>query len=139
VSVLRKRLGDAGERVARSWYEQRGFRSVATNWRCPQGEVDLVVVRAGLLVFCEVKTRRSTGFGDPREAITPAKLASMRKVAGAFLAAEHEGDAGRSGSKPSDDDVASWSAACIERIRLDVACVYWGEPPRVQVLAGVGE
>lgn len=134
MSVLRKRLGDAGERLARQWYEQRGYDWVTSNWRCPQGEVDLVVRRPGLLVFCEVKTRRSAGFGDPREAITRLKLATMRHVAGAYLAAQQEAQACN-----DNEAMRVVNLKGADAIRLDVACVYWGQPPRVQIVAGVGD
>ena len=57
---------------------------VAKNWRSPLGELDLVVAGEGVLVFCEVKTRRS-GPGAPFEAVTPAKQRKIRALAEAFL------------------------------------------------------
>src|SRR5699024_12180509 len=63
---------------------------IYVNWRCPSGEVDIVAARDGALVFFEVKTRTSTRFGHPLEAISAAKLARMRRVAGAWLARSEE-------------------------------------------------
>lgn len=83
----RKRLGAAGERLAATWLEARGFRIVRRNWRCPYGELDLVAESGGELVFVEVKTRRGTSMGLPEEAITPAKRQHLVASAQAYLAA----------------------------------------------------
>ena len=60
------------------------------NWRCREGEIDLVLADGDEIVVCEVKTRRSTRFGTPVEAITRAKKARLRRLAGCWLA-EHRG------------------------------------------------
>ncbi len=75
----------AGERAAREAYVARGYRVVASNWRCPLGELDLVVARDGLVVFCEVKARGSP-LAAPHEAVGVAKRRKVRAVAEAFLA-----------------------------------------------------
>lgn len=74
-------LGRRGERLAERHLLARGYRLVERNWRCRQGEIDLVVRDGDALVFVEVKTRTSTAFGHPFEAITPAKLARLRRLA----------------------------------------------------------
>lgn len=58
---------------------------MARNWRCPLGELDLVVVRRDLLVFCEVKTRSGPAFGGGYEAVTRAKRRRVRNLAELFL------------------------------------------------------
>jgi putative endonuclease len=63
-----------------------GFEQVARNWRCRLGELDLVVARGGLLVFCEVKTRSGAAFGGGYEAVTVTKQRKLRRLAEAFLA-----------------------------------------------------
>lgn len=80
--------GRAGEEAALRVYLGRGFWPVARNWRCALGELDLVVRRAGLLVFCEVKTRSGSAFGGGYEAVTWSKRRKLRQLAEAFLAAE---------------------------------------------------
>jgi putative endonuclease len=86
VTVGRQRLGAHGERVAARRYEARGYTVVARNWRCNDGELDLVLRGPGVLVFAEVKTRSSDRFGVPAEAVTPAKQRRIRKLAQRFCA-----------------------------------------------------
>jgi putative endonuclease len=87
VTQARRALGAAGEARAARWYEARGYRIVDRNWRCREGELDLVVVRRGVLVVVEVKTRRSDRFGTPAEAVTPAKQQRLRQLALRYVAA----------------------------------------------------
>ena len=85
----RAALGRWGEDLAAEHLEAAGARVLARNWRCRQGELDIVAVEAdGTLVFCEVKTRSGTGFGEPAEAVGPAKARRLRVLAGLWLA-EH--------------------------------------------------
>ena len=84
----RQRLGARGEQLAADWYTAQGYTVVARNWRCRDGELDLVVARDGELVFCEVKTRSSDRFGVPAEAVTWAKQRRLRVLAARYLA-EH--------------------------------------------------
>ncbi|MCU0309999.1 MAG: YraN family protein [Acidimicrobiales bacterium] len=81
----RQALGAHGEALAARWYEARGYRVVARNWRCRDGELDLVLTRGRTLVVCEVKTRSSAAFGSPAEAVTPAKQARIRRLAVRWL------------------------------------------------------
>jgi Uncharacterised protein family UPF0102 len=69
----RLELGRLGEALAASLLEAAGLRVVARNWRCREGEIDLVAAGPGLLVFCEVKTRRGSGYGSPAAAVTPGQ------------------------------------------------------------------
>lgn len=78
-------LGLAGEDLAAAWYEAHGYEVLARNWRVREGELDLVVRRARTLVFCEVKTRSSTAFGSPAEAVTRDKRDRIRHLAATFL------------------------------------------------------
>jgi putative endonuclease len=95
-------IGARGEDAAAEAYRRRGYRIVARNWRCRLGEIDLVIERGGMLVFCEVKSRRGAGFGGGYEAVTLRKQAKLRALAEAFLQAH--------GSRP-------------QAIRFDVASV----------------
>jgi putative endonuclease len=111
VTLVRRRLGAAGEEAAAGWYSARGYEVVARNWRCREGEIDLIVRRGGTVVFCEVKARTSDAFGVPAEAVTRAKQQRLRRLAARWLA-----------------ESAAGSAA---EIRFDVASVLAG---RVEVI-----
>ena len=82
-------LGRRGEALAAEALLQRGFAIVAQNWHCPEGEVDLIVQRAGEWYFVEVRTRRiihrGSGYGSPEESLTPRKFARMGAVARRYL------------------------------------------------------
>lgn len=80
-------VGVAGEEETLAAYRRRGYRLLARNWRCAIGELDLVLTRGDLVVFCEVKTRRGAGFGGPHEAVTWKKQRKLRQLAEAFLSA----------------------------------------------------
>jgi putative endonuclease len=97
--------GRSGEEAAAAVYRRRGYAVLARNWRCPIGELDLVLVRDDLLVFCEVKARSGAAFGGGYEAVTWSKRRTLRRLGEAFLAAH----AGR-----------------YERVRFDVASVWLG-------------
>jgi putative endonuclease len=97
--------GSRGEDAALRVYERRGFRTLARNWRCPLGELDLVLEHSGLLVFCEVKSRTGAAFCGGYEAVTWSKRRKLRQLAEAFL---------------------STRAPRHERIRFDVASVWLG-------------
>ncbi len=83
-----KAVGEYGERVAARHLAAQGMTVLARGWRCRWGEVDLVAVDGGCLVLCEVKTRRSVLAGSPLEAVTPRKLARLRRLAAAWLAGQ---------------------------------------------------
>jgi putative endonuclease len=78
-------LGRRGERIAERALVARGYEILDRNWRCADGEIDLVGRDGSALVFIEVKTRSSTNFGHPFEAITPGKLSRLRRLAGAWF------------------------------------------------------
>ncbi len=77
-------LGRRGEELAAQYLADAGYAIVDRNWRCATGEIDLVARDGDDTVFVEVKTRSSTAFGHPFEAITPRKLARMRRLAVAW-------------------------------------------------------
>ena len=81
-------VGDYGERVAVRHLTGSGMQVLERRWRCRYGEIDIVALDGDCLVVCEVKTRRSSRAGSPLEAVTPAKLARLRLLCGAWLAAQ---------------------------------------------------
>ena len=105
-------LGKSGEDAVAAWYEGQGYQVVVRNWRCREGELDLIVRRGRTFVFCEVKSRSSSTFGAPQEAVTKEKQTRVRHLAARWLA---------------DGPVSAVA------IRFDVASVLAGE---VEVLEG---
>ncbi|MGN8246728.1 YraN family protein [Cellulomonas soli] len=82
-------VGRYGEDVAAAHVLRAGWQVLDRNWRCRDGELDLVGLDGDELVAVEVKTRRSTSFGHPAEAVTQRKLARVRRLAARWLT-EHE-------------------------------------------------
>lgn len=80
-------LGRRGEKLAAEHLIASGYEIVERNWRCSMGEIDIVAFKDREIVFVEVKTRSSLAFGHPLEAITVAKLARLRRLAGAWCEA----------------------------------------------------
>ena len=83
-------LGSRGEHIAATYLTDAGLRVLDRNWRCREGELDIVARDGDALVFCEVKTRRASGFGHPVEAVTPDKQRRLRTLAQRWLAAHDE-------------------------------------------------
>ncbi len=81
----RRRLGASGEEAVASWYEARGYEVLTRNWRCREGELDLVLRDGRKFVFCEVKTRTTDAFGAPVEAVTRNKQMRVRRLAARWL------------------------------------------------------
>jgi putative endonuclease len=81
-------LGRAGEARAARYFTDLGYTVLDQNWRCAQGELDLVVARGSELVFVEVKARRSEGFGHPFHALDRRKRARLWRLSVAWIA-EH--------------------------------------------------
>ncbi|MBC7724351.1 MAG: YraN family protein [Burkholderiaceae bacterium] len=80
-------LGRLGEEVAARFLADAGLEIVDRNWRCRAGEIDIVAREGDELVFVEVKTRSGVGYGHPFEAITPRKLARLRRLAAEWCTA----------------------------------------------------
>lgn len=78
-------VGIEGEAVARRFLEGLGFRIVEENFACPLGEIDLIAKDGEILVFVEVKSRRSARFGGPAEAVHARKQQQIVRVAEAYL------------------------------------------------------
>ncbi|HWG01849.1 MAG TPA: YraN family protein [Trebonia sp.] len=74
-------LGQDGEQAAVEYLTGSGFRILDRNWRCADGEIDIVAVERHSLVICEVKTRSGTRYGTPLEAVGRAKRNRLRRLA----------------------------------------------------------
>jgi putative endonuclease len=81
-------IGRFGEGIAAERLTAAGFEILDRNWRCRDGELDIVAADGPTLVFVEVKTRSTVAYGDPAEAVLPAKAARLRRLAVRWLA-EH--------------------------------------------------
>jgi putative endonuclease len=79
-AAARQALGRYGEDVAARHLVEQGLVLLERNWRCDEGEIDLVLREGPTLVVCEVKTRTSLEVGTPHEAITDAKLARLKRL-----------------------------------------------------------
>ena len=118
-------LGRYGEDLAVCHLQRGGLLVVERNWRSPdrdvRGELDVIARLGPVLVFCEVKTRRSTAFGLPAEAVSVVKQARIRRLARCWIDLHRE-------------TTAAWS-----EIRFDVVSVLcpWRGDVRIEHLPGV--
>jgi putative endonuclease len=117
----RAEIGALGEQLAVDHLQAMGLRILARNWRCRYGELDVIAVddAAGTVVFVEVKARTSEQFGGVAQAVTPAKVRRLRRLAGLWLAQQS----------------SHWAA-----VRVDVVTVRIGRrrTPEITHIQGVG-
>lgn len=105
-------LGKRGEDAACRYLEHQGLAVLARNWRCPEGELDIVATDGDRLVVVEVKCRSGTSRGAPVEAVTEAKLARVRRSAARWLTAHRVGGV---------------------EVRYDVVAIEWPPTGRVRL------
>ncbi len=91
VEKSRATLGKLGEEYAQKYIcENLGWTILDVNWRCRYGEIDIIALdTSSSIVFLEVKTRSSKNFGTGIDAITPVKIAKIRKSAYVWMRNEH--------------------------------------------------
>lgn len=77
--------GQAFEDATRRWLEAQGCETLARNYRCRAGEIDLVMARDGQLLFVEVRARRNTRYASAAASIDARKQARLRRTAAHFL------------------------------------------------------
>ncbi|MFC8041241.1 YraN family protein [Paenarthrobacter sp. NPDC057355] len=80
-------LGQYGEALAADFLADQGMRIIDRNWRCADGEIDIVAIDGDTLVVAEVKTRRSLDYGHPFEAVGPAKLVRLHRLVASWCRA----------------------------------------------------
>jgi putative endonuclease len=120
--MTRKETGILGEKLAKDFLKKRGYRIIETNYRCRQGEIDIVARQKDCLVFIEVRTKSTHSYGSPEESITPAKRAKMRSTA-EYYRQSHK------------DLLESWRIDFVA-VELDAQ----GKPTRVEIIENaVGE
>ena len=88
----RKLFGQAGESAAEEYLRRKGYRIVARNLRSPVGELDLVAEDGRVLVFVEVKARRTDAFGGAIQAVHQRKQQKLIQLAAQYLARHHVKD-----------------------------------------------
>jgi len=117
----RAEIGALGEQLAVDYLGQLGLRVVVRNWRCRYGELDIIAAddAARAVVFVEVKTRTGDQFGGVEQAVTPAKVRRLRRLAGLWLAQQQ----------------GSWAT-----VRIDVIAIRIGRrrTPEITHIQGVG-
>ena len=85
MSLEKKKLGQAGEDRAARFLEKQGYRILERNYSAPYGEIDLIAMHEGDLVFVEVKTRKGDAYGAPELAVNPRKQQRMVKAALGYI------------------------------------------------------
>ena len=88
-SQLSKPPGDAWESQARRWLERHGLRFIAANARERGGEIDLIMRDGAVIVFVEVRYRRSASYGDAAASVTPQKQQRLLKAARLWLSRQN--------------------------------------------------
>ena len=83
--MKRKEVGRLGEKLAKDFLKKKGYRIRETNFRCSAGEIDIVATKNDCLVFVEVRSKASTGSGNPEESITLNKSKKLIAVALSYL------------------------------------------------------
>lgn len=81
----KREIGRWGEQKAKSFLKDKGYNIISENFRVKQGEIDLIVKKKNMLVFVEVKTRKTKFFGPPQAAVNFAKKNKIRTIAKIFL------------------------------------------------------
>lgn len=96
-------LGRKGEKLAIAYLKSKGFKILAQNQRNRFGEIDIIAKDHGILVFVEVKTRTTTSFGNPIQAVDATKQNRLRNLALRYIAEKGLAD---------------------QQVRFDVLCVF---------------
>ncbi len=117
----RAEIGALGEQLAVDYLDQMGLRVLTRNWRCRYGELDIIAAddATRAVVFVEVKTRTGEQYGGVEQAVTPAKVRRLRRLAGLWLAQQQ----------------GSWAS-----VRIDVIAIRIGRrrTPEITHIQGVG-
>ena len=82
--MTKQDTGKMGEKLACQFLGNNGYHIIETNYRCSDGEIDIVARQQNTLVFIEVRTKTSRTFGIPEESITPVKAARLRTLAACY-------------------------------------------------------
>ncbi len=80
-----KKLGEKGEALAAAFLEKKGYKILFRNYKCSLGEIDIIAKHKKIISFIEVKTRSTTKYGPPQDAVIPSKQAKISRVALEFI------------------------------------------------------
>jgi putative endonuclease len=83
--LSKTKKGTIGENLAVDYLEKKGYCILQRNYRFEHGEIDIIAEDENVLVFVEVKARRSKEFGEPEDAVTPRKRKKIRSTANGYL------------------------------------------------------
>lgn len=83
--MKRQTTGTVGEKLAADFLTKQGYKIIETNYRCKEGEVDIIARDGDYLVFIEVRTKTSRAFGTPEESVTPRKKEHLANVAARYM------------------------------------------------------
>jgi putative endonuclease len=87
MSSKRKEVGAIGEKLAADFLKKRGYKIIQRNFRCREGEIDIIAQKDECLVFVEVRTKKNTAFGTPEESVTLSKREKLISLANAYIQA----------------------------------------------------
>ncbi len=87
MSSKRKEVGAIGENLAADFLKKRGYKILQRNFRCREGEIDIIAQKDECLVFVEVRTKKNTAFGTPEESVTLSKREKLIALAETYLQA----------------------------------------------------
>ena len=85
LKVNKKKIGTIGEKIAQTYLKKSGYKIISTNYYTIYGEIDIIAIKNGNLVFIEVKTRTNINYGQPSEAVNYIKKKHMKHSAAIFL------------------------------------------------------
>src|SRR4030042_2632521 len=85
IPLSRRKRGALGEKIALDFLVKRNFTILECNFRCREGEIDIVARQGDCLVFVEVRAKTSPNLGTPEESITPAKAQRLVALAQTYL------------------------------------------------------
>jgi putative endonuclease len=82
---MKRELGIRGEEMAATYLTKNGYHIIARNYYTRYGELDIICEKNNTIIFTEVKTRTSTRYGLPQEAVTVTKIEHLKKAALIYL------------------------------------------------------
>lgn len=86
----KKDTGNLGEKLAANFLRKKGYNIIETNYRCKQGEIDIVAHKKESLIFVEVRTKTGNDFGIPEESVTSSKKEKLIAAAFNYLTERHK-------------------------------------------------